>query len=292
MKEEEIISETDENFYTPNPAPSSMSDNCLQDESDFADPWHEEYGTRQETSDITSTWGDFESFTESTPQSEIFCYSAEEMSGALQDISSATTSHSTKTFKDVDSAVASEFHVGWEHLLLEEDPKAFQSLFRDSFPDIPVDQCNEDVESLQQLIVSSNKACTDDDLIQTKPWPTFFSWERFREMSASEPACEWMKSESCTNLLTLLGVDASNKSSRDNLICNDSETPNGNRTMQPAGNKALIQTKLHVAPDSKDGQLFSYHLFLKKSPADLTLPFLTFYGKKSFFNTNHLRLDF
>uniref|UniRef100_A0A8C5WHX2 Aftiphilin clathrin-binding box domain-containing protein n=1 Tax=Leptobrachium leishanense TaxID=445787 RepID=A0A8C5WHX2_9ANUR len=260
MKEEEIGSEITDCSYTSDHRPSRMSSKHLQEESDFANAWHEDYGTSQVAGAINNSWGDFESFSEFTPQSEGFCYSAEEESGAPQDNSSDTTSHSMKTYNGVDAAEASESHLGLERLLLDEDTQAFQSIFRDSFPDVPVDQCSEDVESLKQLMVSSKKDCADDELILMQPWPTFFKPESFTDASVAKPGCDWMKFESCANLLNLLGVDASNK--------------------------------LHVAPDSKEGRLFSYHIFGKTSPADLPLTFLTFYGKKSFFKTNLLRLDF
>ncbi|CAH2328667.1 Hypothetical predicted protein [Pelobates cultripes] len=296
MKDEDLTIDNGHVDLVPDLIHSSMDSSCLPDDSLISNVWHEDSSSSQGTPGMnSSTWGDFEGFSEFTPQSETFCYAEEDLSGELQCNGTSPTAHFTKTFKDENLSGPFECHTGLDRRLLEGDTKDFENIFRDSFPELPVDQTNDDVESLDQLLFSLKETCVDKKVIQSPLRPPWFNWERVGEMLAPTPGCKWMTSEACSNLLDVLGIDVSKKPSEtkdqitDDLIGH--KTINGG-TMHTVSNKALIKTKLHVAPDSKDGHLFSYHLFLKNSPTDLNLPFLTFYGKKSFFNTNILSLDF
>ncbi|KAM8921367.1 uncharacterized protein CLBA1-like [Pelodytes ibericus] len=292
MKDDEVHRNTNEKNQTS----SAMT--SFEDDLVVPNPLPVECGTWQKnTPESNSTWGDFESFSEFTPQTEQFHYTNEELSGVLQSDSTVMPSHLNTAFQEDDFSELIECHTGPQGCLAEDSTSTFEDIFKASFPSMPVNHSDEDVQSLRQLMAASNDKSADET-IQTQLWPASINLERVGEVSADKPGCEWEQSRGYRNLLHVLGVEASGHSLVDgnqtlnNLICNDSEMWNENRSVNPTGNRALIQTKLHVAPDSKQGHIFSYQLFLKKAPAEITLPFLTFYGKKSFFNTNFLRLNF
>ncbi|XP_053331385.1 uncharacterized protein CLBA1 [Spea bombifrons] len=292
MKDEQVASISDqENSKAPGSALSAMNEICLQ--SDPVEPKVLHLEHNHERPEVPSTWGDFESFSECNPQSEDFYYSDDVQAGPSQQDSPSTNGHLSAP----SNGDGLSEQTGRESFLLPEgDTEVFKNIFRDSFPDAPVSHCKEDVKSLHQLLVPSPEERCDGESIKTRLWPSCIGLDQVDNISAAKPAYDWKNSHGCKNLLDLLQVDCSEKPLEDedrpldDITC--SEMFSGDGTLSPPGSKALIQTKLHVAPGSKHGHIFSYELFLKKSPADVTLPFLTFNGKKSFFNTNLLRLNF
>ncbi|KAL8168851.1 UNVERIFIED_CONTAM: hypothetical protein K2H54_020392 [Gekko kuhli] len=54
--------------------------------------------------------------------------------------------------------------------------------------------------------------------------------------------------------------------------------------------KALIQTKLSVSPDPKQSHLFTYNLFLKKTPSTGNTQYITVPQKKRIFTTQSLKM--
>ncbi|KAM4690687.1 uncharacterized protein CLBA1 [Rhinophrynus dorsalis] len=284
-------------FETPDPVPFIVDEFCVEDKDDGgkSNDLCEDCGKNRALPEINSTWGDFEGFSEFTPESENFYYTEEELSVVKFD----PTQYDNTTSHGADCSEQTEFCTGWDNLFPKAaDTKEFENIFKLSFPDTNVEQCDDDVKSLHKLLALPNEESLVSEFIGAQLRTDCGNAERENCVQVYPPAYDWEKSQSCRNLMLLLGIDASKKSAvdaseeNDDSIYNEFEAFSGNRTSYSTGDKGLIQTKLHVAPDSKQGCIFSYQLFLKKSAAEATLPFLSLTGNKSFFNINHLRFNF
>ncbi|XP_075699652.1 uncharacterized protein CLBA1-like [Rhinoderma darwinii] len=225
----------------------------------------------------TNTWGDFESFNEFTPQSEQILYEDGPLHGDGEDCTDQT-----------DGDQWDAFNLG------NENRQECERIFRSSFPAVPIEDTNPDVKSLQELLTSSDEE-NMAKLIKTRLWLECDPSGQRGDGWSTKSGCEWQNSKGCKDLVLMLG-SAAEKSSEDRRKTNDAltdiEQRYCNESTPPAGNKYLIQTKLDVASGSKNGHTFSYQLVLKQSPSDVSLPFLTFLGKRSFFSSNQLRFNF
>ncbi|OCT68456.1 uncharacterized protein CLBA1 [Xenopus laevis] len=277
-------------YKIPEPFSSGEDDSCLVRNLARSEDLYKDYDTHKVLPELSGTWGDFESFNECPPESERFYYEEEEMHGSsrhhLAECHMATSKET-------------EFHTDWDaHTPTPENSNAFEEVFRLSFPDIPVEQCTDEMKTLQNPLDSLNGDIGVGDLINMQFRADSHSLGSQNHSPATAHRFDWKNSQGCRNLLLLLGVDSSETGSvddnqaMDDSISTDNELLSGNEPLNPNGSKALIQTKLYVAPDSRQGSIFSYQFFVKTTATDTALPFLTVSEKKSFFNTNHLRFNF
>ncbi|XP_073426615.1 uncharacterized protein CLBA1-like isoform X1 [Dendrobates tinctorius] len=254
----------------------------------------------------TNTWGDFESFNAFTPGTDQLIYE----NGPLDE-----NIHDGEGYPD-----PTDEESQWDAFNLgNENRQECERIFRLSFPAVPVEGESEDVKSLQALLTSATEENLSK-LIKTRlcflmnrrgfnPLMTSICL-RYKRISSSyrlecdpsgqsidgaKSGCEWLKSKGCRDLMTLLGTTADNSSvdgEKTEKAFTEIEQFHVDESVPPADNKHLIQTKLDVAPGSKSGHIFSYQLVLKKSQNELSLPFLAFTGKKSFFTASQLRFNF
>ncbi|XP_063802597.1 uncharacterized protein CLBA1-like [Pseudophryne corroboree] len=269
--------------------PSSMDNVCLRDEPITSQCPYDDVNTDKLLPESTSTWGDFESFNEFTPQSEQFYYADE---------SFCLDSFDTMTLTGEDYTETTDGQAKWDAFNLEnvlQSTEGCESIFKMSFPAMPVSETSEDVTNLSTLMTSSNEEhlCK---LIRTRLWLDCDHSQQGGDILPVKSGWDWPNSKGCRDLRLLLGTGAENFSDNgeetsDGVMITNIERFSTGDSMPPAGNRCLIQTKLDVVPGSKQGHIFSYQLFLKKS-TDVPLPFLTFSGKKSFFSTNQLRFNF
>ncbi|XP_068110359.1 uncharacterized protein CLBA1 [Hyperolius riggenbachi] len=235
---------------------------------------HDKSDDHQKLPDVPHTWGDFEGFSELTPQSDEFYYEDEELQFDSSTTTTSNTEHCTEQ-PDVQD--------GWEAFTDEVgNAQECERIFKLSFPDPPIEETDDNVNDLDALLMSDENAVSR--LIKTRLW---------LDCNQSEdcPACDWPNSKGCRDLMSLLGVSAEHTGSNNKEITGVLTDPGMERSQVneapfSTGNKSLIQTKLDVVPGSKHGHIFSYQLFLKKPSADTALPFFSFSGRKSFFSTN------
>ncbi|MEE6493912.1 hypothetical protein FKM82_016964 [Ascaphus truei] len=198
-----------------------------------------------------STWGDFESFSESNPESEILYYTVEELSGTLKCDFSPTSTCISTTSKEADCSEQTAFPIGWDfHIPEALDTKSCEDIFKLSFPDKPTEQSTGAVKSLHKPPASSNEESILGEFMKTRLWLGGANIERCQDVSAATPGCEWSKSMCCKNLMLLLGIDACQKEfsengeEKDAIISKDTKAIPVNYSLYPAVNKALIQTKV------------------------------------------------
>ncbi|OCT64916.1 uncharacterized protein CLBA1 [Xenopus laevis] len=276
-------------YIIPDPFSAIVDDSCLVSNLARSEDLYQDYCSHKE---LSGTWGDFESFSDCPPESERFYYKE-------GDLHVSSRHHlaecRTTTSKEAFSSEQTEFPLDWDALIsTQEDSKAFQL----SFPDIPVEQCTDEIKTLQNPLASLNGDFSVGDLINMQFRADCHSLDSLDDSPATSQRFEWKNSQGSRNLLLLLGVDPSEKYSVDgnqtknDSISTDHDLSSVNESSHPNGTKSLIQTKLHVAPDSRQGSIFSYQFFVKTSATNTPLLFLTVSGKKSFFSTNHLRFNF
>ncbi|KAE8586896.1 hypothetical protein XENTR_v10021791 [Xenopus tropicalis] len=282
-------------YKIPEPFPSGEDDACLVSNLARSEDLCQDYGTHKVLSELSGTWGDFESFSDFPPESEIFYYKEEELhESARHHLDECYTA----TSKEAVSSEQTDFHTTWDTLIpTPEDSKVFEEVFRISFPDIPIEPCTDEIKTLQNPLASLNGHISIGNLLNMHFRADCHSLDSLEDSSGTAHRLDWKNSQGCKNLLLPLGVDSSetypvdnNQAKGDSI--SDNEFFSGNEPSRANGSKALIQTKLHVAPDSRQGSIFSYQFFVKTSATDTTLPFLTVSEKKSFFSTNHLRFNF
>ncbi|KAM4013373.1 uncharacterized protein CLBA1 isoform 1-T2 [Anomaloglossus baeobatrachus] len=271
----EVSTRCNDDGKTTFPVPSTTESVCSENGPSGSLGLHKDCDANKCSSETTNTWGDFESFNEFTPQSDQLSHEDGSFDENIED---------GEGFPD-----PTDEESQWDAFNLgNESRQECERIFRFSFPAIPVEDPSEDVRGLPALLASSTEENLST-LIRTRLWLEC-------EPSRQNPeGCEWPKSKGCRDLMTLLGSTAENSSideERTEDALPDNEKLYFNESTPPAGNKYLIQTKLDVAPGSKSGHIFSYQLVLKKSQNEVSLPFLTFIGKKSFFSANQLRFNF
>ncbi|KAG8449331.1 hypothetical protein GDO86_016109 [Hymenochirus boettgeri] len=230
--------------------------------------------------EISGAWGEFEGFSEFASESEIFYYKEELEDAIKHDIVKCDQTSSTQGFGP-DQLDQSE----WSTLIqLPEDINEYRQAFSLHFPDIQVEKCTDEIKSLQSPLIASNSEINIGEFINIQLRADWDSLEK-DDADSTVHRFDWNKSMGCRNLLMMLGVDSPEKcvdGNQRNEECSlaKNEQLSMNEISHSTGNKALIQTK--VAPDSRQGSIFSYQLFLK-TESHPVLPFLTFSGKKSFF---------
>ncbi|KAM3918109.1 uncharacterized protein CLBA1 [Leptodactylus fuscus] len=264
------------------PVPAAMGFVCLEHVPSDSLGLHKDCDTDNSSLEVTNTWGDFETFNEFTPQSEQVLYE----NGPLDENITSIPNGDGCTDKTDGNAQWNAFNLG------NENRHECERIFRLSFPAIAAGDTNEEVKSLQAQLMSSHDE-NISKLIRSRLWLECDPMWQSSNGVGTKSGFEWQNSKGCKDLMKLLGSTAENSSNdggKTNDTLMDIQQLYANESTPPAGNKYLIQTKLDVAPGSKNGHIFSYQLVLKKS--DVPLPFLTFSGKKNFFSANQLRFNF
>ncbi|XP_056401868.1 uncharacterized protein LOC130295283 [Hyla sarda] len=232
--------------------------------------------------EATNTWGDFESFNEFTPQADQLVYE----DGAIEEDILVTT------IAEGDCGTNQTHREGqWNAFNLgNENRQECERIFRLGFPAVPVEDTNDDVKSLEELMSNEENL---SQLIKTRLWLEGDLSCISGDGMSTKSGCEWQNSKGCRDLMTLLGSTTENSSNNGGKADDALTDITGyfNESTPPGSNKYLIQTKLDIAPGSKSAYISSYQLVLKKS-SDVSVPFLTFSGKKSFFSANQLRFNF
>ncbi|XP_072285213.1 uncharacterized protein CLBA1 [Pyxicephalus adspersus] len=263
----------------------SLDNVCLEEKPVGSTSHCEQCDTSKAQPEFTNTWGDFEGFNEFTPQSEQFNYADEELQFNCFTSSMSDGGHCTEQTDIQDE---------WDAFSAEdnEPTQDFEQIIKLSFPAPSVEETSEDVRSLEALLSStSNKENVVSQLLKSRLWYECDRSEKAEDVLTCNPRGNWPKSKGCQDLMALLCISAENTSNRGVLTDFDVDQAQVNETY-PKAKKYLIQTKLDVAPGSKQGHIFSYQLFLKKPSSDVPMSFLTFSGKKSFFSTNQMHLNF
>ncbi|CAM4572594.1 unnamed protein product [Lepidochelys olivacea] len=252
------------------------------------------------TSESNSSWGDFESFSESLVKSERISHSPEVL------VNSAETKISDVELNGEHCNTSHGHHCSNPSVHNGREPSAssldkanlnYEDIFKLSFPEVIVPQSTESITSLDQVLDADNE---DIGILEfTKRQLCMDSgnlWRTLRDPNSTTGLrCPWNKSHCQENLLSALGIDVNQKDfsgdSKDGL---EETNVKINEDLEDGFNisncKALIQTKLPVAPDSRHGHFFSYNLFLKRTPLNGNMQFKTVPRKKRIFSTHGLKM--
>ncbi|XP_028602956.2 uncharacterized protein CLBA1 isoform X1 [Podarcis muralis] len=248
----------------------------------------------------SSTWGDFEGFSEVKQENlsntleslekpngkQTYTNDADVSDSCLttscRQFSSKTTGHNRKeTFANTSVKA----------VLSSED------IIKLSFPEVAVPQFLEKISSLDQVLYTKTED-TNIPECTTKQLCTDFGnlWKTLTQSTnPSSLRRPWNKSHYHENLLAVLGIDAHQKAvpegKNDILETSISENEDSNvDKFNISTCKALIQTKLSVSPAPKQSHLFSYNLFLKKTPSGGNMQYITVPQKKRIFTTRSLKM--
>ncbi|XP_053553204.1 uncharacterized protein CLBA1 isoform X2 [Bombina bombina] len=257
-----------------------MEEFPLADNDKVSTELYEDWNPKQALPELSSTWGDFESFNGFTPDYEEFPYPDEELSDTIK-YSSFHTQNVLKSYKEAENCRQNDPY----SKLKMTCPAAVgadvcEHVLRTCFPAVPVEPSSDDVRSLHNCLKLTNEENFVNELMKMNFWPDCASTET---RDAPPPRYHWKDSLSCRNLMLLFGIDASHKCPEESDVISDgTEQNSASVPWRSDANPTLIQTK--ISPNSKQGHIFSYELFLKKTTPAVTLPFLAFAGKKSFFS--------
>ncbi|XP_008854586.1 uncharacterized protein CLBA1 [Nannospalax galili] len=166
---------------------------------------------------------------------------------------------------------------------------SYENVFRFAFQEVPVEQAPDDVCSLDRFLEIS---CEENPGLASVPRLCSESRKLWRALqntdTVSSSPCLWSESRCWENLFPVLGIDAAEK----NLSGGQSQVLEGSDPREPEELlpvssfrlhhcKALIQTKLSGTPDSRQGSLITYSLFLK-TPVHGNGHYITIPQKKMF----------
>ncbi|XP_054256807.1 uncharacterized protein CLBA1 [Indicator indicator] len=251
------------------------------------------------TSEPSSSWGDFEGFRESLDKSDRFRHNLEVLEKSTKtckvdwDLSRGHYSTSAGHFC---SEPSQESGIQKALSSLNEANHSYEDIFKMSFPEVFVSQSRESIRSLDQVLdtnndvgipeLRKNQLCIDSGNI----WRTLTDFDN--TPSLSHP---WSKSHCQETLLSVLGIEANQKDfseSQDNIL--EESNVKDNEDFRFDGFnindcKALIQTKLSVSPDSRNG-FFSHKLFLKATSSSGNMQYVTTPRKKHIFTTHNLKM--
>ncbi|XP_074852479.1 uncharacterized protein CLBA1 [Carettochelys insculpta] len=255
------------------------------------------------TSEPNSSWGDFESFSESVVKSESLSHTPEILMNSAETKTSKTdlelngeqcnTSHGCHCSKP-------PMHNGEETIAssLYKASLSFEDTFKLSFPEVTVPHSTENIRSLDQVLDTDNEDTGIPECMKRQFCIDSGNlWRTLRDSSSTTGlSCPWNKSHCQENFLSALGIDLNQKDfSGDNKDGLEGTDIKGNEDLEEDGFnisncKTLIQTKLSVSPDSRRGHFFTYNLFLRKTPSNGNMQFKTVPGKKRIFNTHNLKM--
>ncbi|XP_061468307.1 uncharacterized protein CLBA1 isoform X2 [Rhineura floridana] len=248
----------------------------------------------------SSTWGDFEGFSEvklenlSTTLEPLETLNEKQMytnevdvndncpTTSCRHLCSKTTGHNrSETLANVSVKA----------VLSSED------IIKQSFPEVPVPQFLEKISSLDQVLYTKTE---DADVPEcTKKQICTGSGNLWKTLThSSNPSSlrrPWSESHYQDNLLAVLGIDAHRKALPEikNILEKTNIRENEDSIVDKfniSTCKALIQTKLSVSPAPRQSHLFSYNLFLKKTPSGGNMQYITVPQKKRIFTTQSLKM--
>nr|XP_020670507.1 uncharacterized protein C14orf79 homolog [Pogona vitticeps]XP_020670508.1 uncharacterized protein C14orf79 homolog [Pogona vitticeps]XP_020670509.1 uncharacterized protein C14orf79 homolog [Pogona vitticeps] len=250
------------------------------------------------TVESSSTWGDFEVF------SEVKLNNLSETLESLEKIHEKQThANSVDTGNHFTTSWTQFFSQTAGHSRREasaNDPKkavlSSEDIIKQSFPEVPVPQFLEKINSLEHVLGTKTEdadipECTKQELgtASTNLWKTLIH-------SSNPPSlqCPWNGSHYQENLLAVLGIDPHQKvlpEGKDDILEKTNIRENEDSSVDKCNiSKALIQTKLSVCPDPRQSHLFRYNLFLKKTPPTGNMQYITVPQKKKIFTTQNLRM--
>ncbi|XP_026525903.1 uncharacterized protein CLBA1 [Notechis scutatus] len=251
------------------------------------------------TVESSNTWGDFEGFSEVKLVN--LSYIPEPLEKINEKVSHTigmdiNDTHSTTSFRQVLSKA-----VGYEKETVAKTTTkvvvSSEDTVKQSFPEIPVPQCFDKISTLKQALhperqdanipeCTKKQACLDSANL----WKTLTQCN-----SPSDLRCHRNEFHCQENLLAVLGINANQKAvpefkasilEKTNKENEDSSVDKFNLSTC----KALIQTKLSVSPEPRQSHLFTYNLFLKKTPSSANMQYITVSQKKRFFTAQSLRM--
>ncbi|KFO12528.1 Uncharacterized protein C14orf79, partial [Balearica regulorum gibbericeps] len=255
------------------------------------------------TSEPSSSWGDFEGFRESSDKSERFSHDLEVLVKSTKtrrgdrDVSSGHCNASAGHFCSEPS-----LHSGIQEApsSLNEANHSYEDIFKVGFPEVFVSQSRENIRSLDQVLDTNNEDVGNPECVKNQLCIDSGNiWRTLRDFdNTTSLRHPWSKSHCQENLLSVLGIDANEKDfleSQDDIF--EESNVKDNEDFRFDGFnindcKALIQTKLSVSPDSRHGHLFTCNLFLKTTPSNGNMQYITIPRKKHIFATQNLKPKF
>ncbi|KFP25655.1 Uncharacterized protein C14orf79, partial [Colius striatus] len=254
-------------------------------------------------SEPSGPWGDFEGFQEPLDEPERFSHNRDVL------VKSTKTSRvDSDLSRDQCSTFSGHFcsepslHSGTQEAssFLSEVNHSYEDVFKMGFPEVFVSQSRESIRSLDQVLDTNNEDAGIPDLVKNQLCVDSGNiWRTLRDFD-NTPGLRhlWNKSHCQENLLSALGIDASQKgfSEIQDAVFDESNVKD-NEDFRFDGFsmndcKTLIQTKLSVSPDPSHGHLFTCNLFLRSTLPDGNMQHLTVPRRKHFFTTCNLKRRF
>uniref|UniRef100_A0A1W7RJ00 Putative C14orf79-like protein n=1 Tax=Agkistrodon contortrix contortrix TaxID=8713 RepID=A0A1W7RJ00_AGKCO len=251
------------------------------------------------TMESSNTWGDFEGF------SEVKLVNLSNIPEPLEKINEKVShtngmdindTHSTTSFRKVLSKA-----VGYEKETIAKAAMkvaiSSEDAVKQSFPEIPVPQCLDKISTLKQVLHPEREDADIPECTEKQTWlDSAKLWKTLTQCnSPSDLRCHQSEFHCQENLLAVLGINANQKAVPEFKVSSLEKT---NRENEESGVdkfnlstcKALIQTKLSVTPEPRQNHLFTYNLFLKKTPSSANMQYITVSQKKRFFTAQSLRM--
>uniref|UniRef100_A0A0F7ZDL9 Putative C14orf79-like protein n=1 Tax=Crotalus adamanteus TaxID=8729 RepID=A0A0F7ZDL9_CROAD len=251
------------------------------------------------TMESSNTWGDFEGF------SEVKLVNLSNIPEPLEKINEKVShtngmdindTHSTTSFRQVLSKA-----VGYEKETIAKAAMkvaiSSEDSVKQSFPEIPVPQCLDKISTLKQVLHPEREDADIPECTEKQAWLDSANlWKTLTQCnSPSDLRCHQNEFHCQENLLAVLGINANQKAVPEFKVSSLEKT---NRENEESGVdkfslstcKALIQTKLSVTPEPRQNHLFTYNLFLKKTPSSANMQYITVSQKKRFFTAQSLKM--
>ncbi|XP_015279055.1 PREDICTED: uncharacterized protein C14orf79 homolog isoform X1 [Gekko japonicus] len=210
-----------------------------------------------------STWGDFEGFSEVTSENQSHIPASLENLNGEQASTKGTDvndNHCTTSCGHVSFQTAGQNGGEVFPNVLMKASLSSEDVIKLSFPEVPVPQFLENISSLNQMLGTNTEDVGVPEHAKMQPCTDSGSlWKLLtRARNPSGLRCPWNDSHCQENLLAVLGVDA--------------------------------HQKLSASPDPKQSHLFTYNLFLKKTPSTGSPQYITVPQKKRIFTTQNLKM--
>ncbi|XP_020027611.2 uncharacterized protein CLBA1 [Castor canadensis] len=220
--------------------------------------------------ELSSGWGEFEGFRESSARSEQLSQSLELLERPTESQSQRTSSIS-KECGSLQPHRGGPWVTGTAAAPSSEPILSHEDVFRFAFQEVTVKQATEDVCTLDRFLEISSEETPDLTSGHRLCSESRRLWRALQSTSAmSASQCLWSGSRCRENLLLLLGVDGTQKSLTRGVghILESSDLGEPKELLAVSSFhlphcKALIQTKFSGTPSSRRGSLITYSLFLK-----------------------------
>ncbi|XP_077179965.1 uncharacterized protein CLBA1 [Paroedura picta] len=248
-----------------------------------------------------SAWGDFEGFSEVKSESQSAVpESLENLNGEQPSTKGTAVSdkHCTNSCGQISFKTAGQNRRDAFPNAPMQASLSSEDVFKLSFPEVPVPQSSENIRCLNQMLDANTEDVGVPEHTKMQPCTDSANlWKLLtRARSPSGLRCPWNESHCQENLLAVLGIDAHQKvlpEGKDDVLekGNIKEAEESNIDKFSISNcKALIQTKLSVSPEPRQSHLFTYNLFLKKTPSTGNAQYLTVPPKKRVFTAQSLKM--